>query len=66
MVYIPVSQRAGLLAYCTGKSARVYIRTTNDPSNNTFATYQAAMLWPDDDNLNNVDFVIQFRDLVPL
>jgi hypothetical protein len=65
-VFIPVAQRTALKVYCTGKSARVYICTDNDPSAGTFATYLAAMLWPDDDNLYDVDFVLKFRDLVSL
>lgn len=63
---IGVNQRTSLNAICTGKSVRVYICTLNDPSNNTFETYQASMLWPDDDDTYKPDFVIRFRDLVAL
>jgi hypothetical protein len=65
-VFIPVAQRTALKVYCTGKSARVYICTVNDPSADTFATYQASMLWPDNDNQYDVDFVLEFRDLIAL
>lgn len=63
---IGVNLRSGLLTYCVGKSARVYIRTLSDPSLGTFATYRAAMLWPDTDNAYTPDFQIEFRDLVAL
>lgn len=61
-----ISLRAALLGYCPSKSVRVYICTLTDPSNNTFATYLASMLWPDTDNAYNQEFVIEFKDLVAL
>lgn len=63
---IGVNLRSGLLTYCTGKSARVYIRTLVDPNLGNFATYQAAMLWPDTDQAYTPDFQIEFRDLLAL
>lgn len=63
---IGVNQRTSLKAICTGKSVRVYICTVSDPNTNTFTTYQAAMLWPDDDVQYNKEFSISFRDLVAL
>lgn len=63
---VGVLQRAALNVFCPGKSARVYICTLNDPSVGTFAVYDAVMLWPDNDNAYNQDFVIEFRDLVTL
>ena len=63
--FITTSQRQALMAYCPGKSARVFIRTEDDPNLHTSAVYEAAMLWPDNDNLWNQDeFRITFRDLV--
>lgn len=63
--YIGNVSRAALRAYCTGKSARVYIRTENDPNLHTSRVYQAAMIWPDNEGLYNQDeFRITFRDLV--
>lgn len=63
---IGINLRSGLLTYCTGKSARVYIRTLVDPNLGNFATYQAAMLWPDTDQAYTPDFQIDFRDLLAL
>jgi hypothetical protein len=63
---IGVAHRTALSNFCTGKSARVYICTLKDPNTNAFATYQAVMLWPDDDDTYKPDFVIRFRDLVAL
>lgn len=61
---------SALQNYCIGKSVRVYIRTLNDLRLGTYQTYQAAMIWPDDEgkysNNNNMPFSIQFRDLVML
>lgn len=63
--WIPPLQRLALRAYCSGKSARVYIRTENDPSLHTSRVYEAAMIWPDNEDLYNQDeFRITFRDLV--
>jgi len=63
--WIPPQMRIALRIYCSGKSARVYIRTEDDPSLSTSAVFQAAMIWPDNENLYNQDeFRIVFRDLV--
>lgn len=63
---IGVGLRSALLTYCTSKSARVYMRTLVDPNLATFATYQAALLWPDTDYSYNQEFSLEFRDLVAL
>jgi hypothetical protein len=63
--WIPVDQRDGLKALCTGKSARVFITTQKVKCGDEFATYEAAMLWPDDESqIGGPDFVIEFRDLI--
>ena len=63
--FIPPSMRVALMTYCPGKSARVFIRTEDDPNLHTTAVYEAAMLWPDTDMLYNQDeFRLTFRDLV--
>ncbi len=62
--WISTSQRQALMAYCPGKSARVFIRTEDDPNLHTSAVYEAAMIWPDTDNLWDQDFRIEFRDLI--
>lgn len=59
------------------KSARLYIRTVNNLTNNTFATYSAVAIWPEHENLytsggfqiaysasSTASFVLEFRDLV--
>jgi len=63
---IGVNLRTSLKVYCPGKSARVYICTLADPSLNTFATYQASLLWPDTDNLYTPEFSINFKDLIAI
>lgn len=63
--WIPPLLRVALMTYCSGKSARVFIRTVNDPNVGTTEVYEAAMIWPDTDMLYNQDeFRIVFRDLV--
>lgn len=63
--YITPALRTALMVYCPGKSARVFIRTEDDPNLHTTEVYEAAMVWPDTDMLYNQDeFRITFRDLV--
>jgi hypothetical protein len=63
--FIPPGLRIALRTYCSGKSARVFIRTEDDPSLSTSAVFEAAMIWPDNEGLYNQDeFRIVFRDLV--
>lgn len=63
--FIPTGLRGALLTYCTGRSARVYIKTRANPANTPTGVYEAAMIWPDNDGLLSQDgFRIIFRDLV--
>lgn len=63
--WIPPQQRIALRAYCTGKSARVFIRTEDDPSLHTSAVFEAAIIWPDNEDLyDQNEFRIVFRDLI--
>lgn len=65
--WIPPLLRIALRTFCSGKSARVYIRTEDDPSLSTSAVFEAAMIWPDNEDLYNQDeFRIVFRDLIEL
>ncbi len=61
--------RNALRAYCTGKSARVYIATRKNDNSDAYTTYDAVMLWPDEEDRQasrRIGFVIQFRDLFAL
>lgn len=63
--YISTGSRAALQNYCTGKSARIYIRTEDDPNTHATSTYSGVMVWPDTDNLwNQSEFRLVFQDLV--
>lgn len=68
--YLTVSSRDALRAYCTGKSARVFIRTRTFETTDSFATFQAAMIWPDKEERDFLGvrrgFMIEFRDLLAL
>ena len=68
--FISDALRDALRVYCTGKSARVYIRTRTFESTDKFVTFQAAMLWPDKEDRDfkgvRKGFVIEFRDLIPI
>lgn len=68
--FFPLALRDALRAYCPTKSARVYMRTRTFESSDKFATYQAAMLWPDKEDRDSrgvrKSFVIEFRDLVAI
>lgn len=67
--FMSTANRNSLRAYCTGKSARVYIRTRKNDSSDAYVTYSAVMLWPDDEDRFNrwrLNFSIEFRDLVAL
>lgn len=66
---ISLAQRNSLRAYCTGKSARVYIRTRKNDSSDAYVTYDAVMMWPDEETKQagrRFPFTIEFRDLVAL
>lgn len=68
--YLSDALRDALRTYCTGKSARVYIRTRTFESGDAFGTFQAAMIWPDKEDRDwkgiRKGFVIEFRDLIVL
>lgn len=67
--FISRAQRDALRIYCTGKSARVYIRTRANDSTDGYVTYQAAMLWPDNEDRQTgrrLNFTLEFRDMVKL
>lgn len=66
---ISQTQRDALRNYCSGKSARVYIRTKSIDGADAMKTYQAAMMWADQEDRQTgrrVNFSIEFRDLVLL
>ena len=67
--FMSLTQRNTLRAYCTGKSARVYICTKVNDSSDSFVTYDAVMLWPDEEKKfagRRTDFEVLFRDLIAL
>jgi len=67
--FMSTANRNALRAYCTGKSARVYIRTRKNDSSDAYVTYSGVMLWPDDEERfanRRLNFAIEFRDLVAL
>ncbi len=67
--FVTRAQRTILRAFCTGKSARVYICTMVNDSSDQYVTYDAVMLWPDEeqrDTGRRLNFEIQFRDLIAL
>lgn len=63
--FILPAMKAQLRTYCPDKSARVFIKTLIDNATGTYATYEAAMLWPDDESqIGSPPFQIDFRDLI--
>lgn len=75
----PLLQIAIRNTYCPSpaKSARVYIQTLNSQVHQTYAVYQAALIWPDHENLfttggfslaytnqDQASFHLLFRDLI--
>lgn len=68
--FITQAQRTTLRAFCTGKSARVYICTRKNDNSDLYVTYDAVMLWPDDEDRQaagrRLNFAVQFRDLIAL
>ena len=59
-----------LQSICSSKSVRVYVRTVNDVRLGTYRTYEAALIWPDDEGKygqnNTMAFRLEFRDMVLL
>jgi hypothetical protein len=67
--FLTQAQRNILRAFCTGKSARVYITTRVNDSSDVYVTYDAVMLWPDEEKkfaTRRTDFILEFRDLIAL
>lgn len=67
--FVTQAFRNALRAYCTGKSARVYVRSREIDNSDDFVTYFGVMLWPDTEQRNatrRTQFNIEFRDLVVL
>lgn len=67
--YVTQAFRDALRAYCPGKSARVFIRTRDIDHADGYNTYEAALIWPEDEQretTRRLDFALQFRDLVLL
>lgn len=67
--FITLAQRNTLRAYCTGKSVRVYIHTRTNDTSDAYVTYDAVMIWPDEEIKQagrRFPFEIQFRDLIAL
>ena len=65
--FITQRQRDVFRTYCTGKSARVYIRTRQIDNADSMRTYTAAMMWPDQEDRQStrrLNFTLEFRDLV--
>lgn len=75
----PLQKTAIRAAYCPSpnKSARVFIQTINNLTTGSIATYEAALIWPDHENLfttggfslaysnqDQASFHLLFRDLI--
>lgn len=64
---IQQAERDSLRVFCPGASANVYIHTRCNDSSDSYKTYQAVMIWPQEeakDARRRVPFTIQFRALV--
>lgn len=62
--YLTQSEYEALRAYCTGKSASIYVVTKTDE--NTYGTYSATMVWPDNirwQNSKAIDVTFKFMKL---
>jgi hypothetical protein len=67
--FITRAHRDILRAFCTGKSAAVFIRTRKNDTADAYATYSAIMLWPDGEERDagrRISFSVEFRGLVAL
>lgn len=63
--FLTATQRTALKALCPGRSAEVFIRTKVD--DNTWADFQAIMVWPNSENRQAgrvVDITVDFRQMV--
>lgn len=66
---ISLAQRNTLRTYCTGASVRVYIHTRKNDSSDAYVTYDAVMIWPDEESKQagrRFPFAIEFKDLIAL
>lgn len=64
--FIKRAMRDQLRTFCPGASAVVYITTKTNDSADSFATYKAVMIWPDELDKpagRRMDFTIQFQRL---
>ncbi len=67
--YITRTLRDAFRALCSNKSARVFIRTRTIDSTDAFATYEAALIWPDKEQRDaafRLGFDLEFRDLIAI
>jgi hypothetical protein len=67
--FLTQAQRNTLRAFCTGKSARVYINTRANDASDSYITYDAIALWPDAEERSagrRLNFTLEFRDLIAL
>jgi hypothetical protein len=64
--YLSAANIASLRTYCSGKSATVYIKTL-EPDYETYGTYSAIMVWPDEPGFQmgrvSTNFVLKFTHL---
>jgi hypothetical protein len=67
--FLTRAQRDAIRAYCTQASAAVYIYTRTNDNTDAYATYQAAMIWPQAEEKESKgdrpDFVLTYRRLIP-
>ncbi len=66
--YLTQAQRDQLRTFCTGASSNVYIRTRIMDTADSYAYFQAVMVWPieseERDASRRIDFAITFQKLV--
>jgi hypothetical protein len=58
------SARDALRVYCPSSSSLVYIKTQVIDSSDTYVTYQAWMIWPEEEDRDasrRVEFAVEFR-----
>ena len=63
------AQRDILRAFCTGKSAAVFIRTRKNDTADAYVTYSGVLIWPDSEERDagrRINFSIEFRGLIAL
>lgn len=65
--YLELAQRQALRAYCSGKSANVFVRTQTLDNNDAYRYYSGVVSWPDDERREasrRLEFTLQFNYLV--